>query len=150
MDFICLQPLTAPSPLYLASEGMKSGKGRHVNNCVIHCEPGDAFVKKARDIAEKKDPTKLRHGETGPKLLHNLANRWKRWRDVANWTVFCPVHYWQADRFFGSARTFRVPDDTVAIHFWNEIWRQRGLDKTSLGPEDCLYRALLAEGEVQQ
>lgn len=158
IDFISVQTLPEPTDLLLASSW--EGKwGNSPVNAAMWCRPGDARMAWIRDeadriIAERKN--ELAFGEIGAFLLQRFVRETGSESHIAPWWEFSPYH-WQA--YYRMAQTTftaamkdrlrmikhlareiadpdfkagRIRRRTRAVHLYNEIWKQAGMDKNRI------------------
>jgi len=53
--------------------------------------------------------------------------------------TFCPIDWYNLRDVFLDTN---VPDSSLGIHLWNEIWRRNGIDKNGTYHEESLYERL--------
>jgi hypothetical protein len=152
-DVVCLiseRDLRARAPDgFLVTERVRGRRQVQINNNVIfHPAPqrGDV-IDLAFRFADAFDPTRLRWGDCGPKLLTALVNEWPALAPrlmaarVAN-----PVDYWACPKALLSPRT-RLGPDTAFLHCYNEMWRRAGVDTNAPFPATSLLGRIAARYE---
>jgi hypothetical protein len=80
-------------------------------------------------------------GETGPRLMGEAVKKFSMERYIKPHEVFCPLSYYEWDKVL-EPEGVTLPEDTVAIHMWNERWRATGQDKNAPYTEACFYEQL--------
>jgi mannosyltransferase OCH1-like enzyme len=140
-DIICLRPFTFEDEYVFGAE--ISYKQRIVNNCVIRASAGSAIMERAWHTCDARDPTTLKWGETGPKLLTQLVEELGLDRYVQGPEVFCPIPWSEWRKLAYPDTKLKFPRTTRAVHLWNEMWRRNGVDKNALDAEQ-LYARLQA------
>lgn len=119
---------------------------------ILLVEEGDliasCIMKIPRDMAEYcynacmlKDNSSLRWGETGPKLVTEAVNVHGLNKLVQDRMKYFPIMYWEIDRFLDDGT---VDNDIYTVHFWNEIWRRRGIDKNVTYGRNTYYEKLIS------
>jgi hypothetical protein len=141
-DMVCLQPFAFESAHVFASEVSKGTTC--VSSGVIRAPRGSEAMGWAWDVCQSKDPSALHWGETGPTLVAAAVERFSLESFVQPPHVFCPVPYtdW---RCFLDVDPPPWPEESAAVHLWNEMWRRGGLDKDAAYDPRCLYERLKRE-----
>jgi hypothetical protein len=168
MDFLSARIMPEPTELRFASTWQFAG-GQCAVNSAIWCKPGDPHVVELRRrcdaIIAKGSPS---FGSTGPHILNPLIAERALQKNVAPWWEFCPfpwtmthhmayctniewlkerarlIKHFTAERIGSLLRPAYVRQGTRAIHWHNEIWRRKGLDR------DALYHPRSAYGRAQR
>lgn len=143
-DVICLTSsdqfgFYASEP-FLVSERLSVAGSLKVNGNVIYApdKENQEMLKLALSISETLDPSKISGLDLGPKLMTVLFQSFPHLRlrvmppNFANgidpWN--CPDTLLKPNG--------EVPKGAVFIHCFNEIWRQKGLDKNGAYPKDSI------------
>jgi len=132
-DVVCLKPFDFTMSHMIATETLPEDVV-YATTCVLKISREDASS--LYRLARGKDLKNVRWGEIGPKLLMEL---WGNGGSLAKPTIFCPIHWWKIESLFVP---FELPDESYAVHLWNEMWRRDGLDKDGVYRSDCLYENL--------
>jgi hypothetical protein len=138
-DMICLRPFAFEGEHVFGSELSKGVP--HVNRGAITAPPGSEAMAFAWESCNSKDPRSLRWGETGPKLMLEVVERFALQHAVQPPDVFCPIPYTEWHRLL-DPHPPALPAASVAIHLWNEMWRRSGVDKDAEFEGGCLYEQL--------
>lgn len=146
MDTVCLKPFDFPSE-YVFSSGTlwKDGKneGRYrPNNAAVKAPANSAAMRQCWSYCKEMDSATLKWGFAGPGLLVEVVYPQGLQRYIQPPDVFCPVKGDEWGSVLDPGVSFNFPDETVAVHFWNELWRRNGRDKDAQYPPDCLYEIL--------
>jgi hypothetical protein len=56
---------------------------------------------------------------------------------------FCPIRHAEWESLL-DANAPTLPDDALAVHFWNEMWRRYEREKDASYDPGCLYEQLKA------
>jgi len=162
MDVICLKPFAFGRESIVATswEPSLDNPVSLINNCVLRAAPGDALMSYCLAAFEKMDATKVKFGETGPELVKRGVKELDALDRLVPWQTFCPIGYRDARHLVTPLFTrllhgrvkaalrgrpqVRLPGDSVAVHMWNEMWRQNGLDKRAVYPAGSIYERLKA------
>jgi hypothetical protein len=157
-DIVCIRPWQFSAPALTAST-LEPPYGRIANNCVMRFPARHPVLHRCREHCERLDLDRVGITETGPCLLNaNLLEFGATTLPVAS-DVFCPVPWnasWQVvrprwmrftwDEFKQRVRrphlSCRFTRRTVAVHLWNETWRDSGRDKSARYAPSCLYERL--------
>ena len=141
LDAVCLRPFDFDQEYVFASEG--DALGRYVpTNGFIKAPAGCPLMAELWQICQARDPTQISWGETGPFLIQQNIGRFGLEAYVQDFSVFCPIHYFQWQEVLDPTGTWAFPDSTRTIHLWNEMWRRAGQDKDFSYDPDCLYEKL--------
>jgi hypothetical protein len=141
-DMVCLAPFVFDTPHVFASEVSKGVTC--VSSGAILAPRGGEAMGWAWDVCQSKDPASLRWGETGPALVAAAVERFSLQDAVQPPAVFCPLPYTEWHRLL-DADAPALPDESVAVHLWNEMWRRDGCDKDAAYDPRCLYEGLKRE-----
>ncbi len=138
-DMVCLAPFAFEGEHVFSSEEAKGAP--HVNCGAIRAPRGSEAIAWAWEVCMSKDPAELKWGETGPKLMASVVERFGLQDAVQPPEVFCPLP-WSDWRRLIDADPPELPPQARAIHLWNEIWRRNGCDKDAEYDPGCLYERL--------
>ncbi|HKO57955.1 MAG TPA: glycosyltransferase [Thermoanaerobaculia bacterium] len=138
-DMICLRPFAFDTAHVFGSEWAKGGV--HVNSGAIKAPAGSEAMAYAWDVCNAKDPASLRWGETGPRLMVQVVERFGLQAAVQQPEVFCPISFPDWRRVLDPDPP-SLPPESVAIHLWNEMWRRNGADKDAQYDERSLWEQL--------
>ena len=97
----------------------------------------------AWNACEGRDPSTIRWGETGPRLLAEAVTRFGLESAVQPVEAFCPIGYAEWDRVLDPEAPM-LGGNSHAVHLWNEMWRRAGRDKDARYDPRCLYERLRA------
>lgn len=141
MDLVALAPLTFDDEHVFSSEEAKGED--FITTSFIKAPAGSPVMQRAWDICASKDRSQIKWGETGPSLVRQVVQSMGMQRFVRPPVVFCPIPYrhWSS-LLDGSAPA--VPETTMAVHLWNEMWRRNGKEKDAIYDPSCLYERLKA------
>jgi hypothetical protein len=139
-DMVCLKPFTFDTEYVFSSE--LSDLETEVANCgVIKAPRGSEAMQFAWDQCASKDWREIQWGETGPKLIAAVIERFDLDRYRHPYTTFCPVRH-QRWRIPIEPEAPALPEGAYAVHLWNELWRRWSVDKDARYPASCLYERL--------
>lgn len=146
-DVACLVPLDflAAMPYAISSQRTQPRPGGppnpvQLNPCLLKAPRGCALLRDCLAECAAAQRSALRWGMTGPKLLSRMVVAHGLQDYALLPEVTCPVDFWQVQDLV--EQPFDPQPDWHAIHFWNEMWRARGLAKDARYPPDCAYEAL--------
>ena len=139
MDMVALQPFRFDDEHVFSSE---HARGREfVTTSFIKAPAGSAVMQRAWDICAQKDTSQIRWGETGPRLLDELVASLGMQQFVRPPESFCPIHHGEWGSLL-DPNAPAIPEDALAVHFWNEMWRRNERDKDAAYDPRCLYEQL--------
>ena len=142
LDVVCLRRFAFSDARVLASEHIDYPPQYMVGSAVIKVPAGDALMKWVLRACEQKNLTDVKFGDLGPNLMQMGLDVLDYHSFLRPHTFFCPVpyHQWRALLDPGQGLTFGPA--VYAIHLWNAMWRDAGVDKNARFPDGCLYEAL--------
>jgi mannosyltransferase OCH1-like enzyme len=138
-DMICLAPWSFDSAHVFASEWSKGSVC--VSSSAIRAPAGSDVMAFAWQTCDAKDPAALRWGETGPALMEQAVETFALRDAVQAPEVFCPLPYAEWERVLDDVAP-ELPEASVALHLWNEMWRRNGRDKDAQYAASSLYERL--------
>lgn len=174
-DVICLKPFVFFQDIiigaqdkygyseYLTPTVLKLPKGhmiaRHMASCSAHplwprmYDSKEKLKQKFKYIRNFEFPKAIGWGETaGPWGLTRAFYhyKWENLFKVQPTNVFYPVHYTEVKKIVepGALSLDDLPEESKAIHLWNEMWNCEGINKNEVPPENSLYWQLLKKYDV--
>lgn len=139
-DIVCLRPFDFTAPYVFASEMIKSGAVPA--SAVLKCPAGSEAMAYAWRICASKKPAVLKWGETGPRLMAEVINRFSLETFLHPPEVFCPVSCHDWETLLAPESILRPAEASYSIHLWNEMWRYHGRDKDESYPSTSTYGRL--------
>ena len=137
-DTICLRPFDWDEPYIFASEPTRDGL-EVPSSSALKAPAGSEAMAEAWETCRSRDPKDLRWGETGPRLLGQIIDRFGLGRYLQSAATFCPVAYDDWPRLIDPADACHFDVSTRAVHLWHEMWRREGCDKDRDYPPGGLY-----------
>lgn len=157
-DVVCLRPFDFEDDHVFASERLRPRKRRdflprtQVASCVIKAPKGSSVLSYCYDVAIEKDWDKIKYGEIGPELMTEAVDRFQMSDQVLPYWKFCPIDWWEWDRFIddsiqtrGLEEVKRIVLRPYAYHLWNELWRRNEADKDKNFDASTIYERLKRE-----
>jgi hypothetical protein len=156
MDVICVQPFDFEQERILASNYEGAG-GYTANNCVMKLPPEDPLAEYCLNVCEQVDPESVQFGETGPVLVNEGIRELGGESYTVPGSVFCPVSYQHIEDLVSPPLSLwerlkrklwrhqpigEIQGDTHAVHLWNQMWKDAGLDKEGTYPSESIYERL--------
>jgi hypothetical protein len=139
-DTVCLRSLSDLDGDYVfAAE--QHGDTTFVSSAVIKAPAGSAPMEWAWSACDARDPSTIRWGETGPRLLAEAVKHFGLESFVQPVESFCPIGYAEWDRVLDPVAP-ALPGTPRTVHLWNEMWRRAGRDKNARYDPRCLYEQL--------
>ncbi len=165
-DVICLKPFDLKSE-YIISSSYEGKWGELANNCVLKLPKSSEITNYLVNVLETMNIDMVEFGQTGPQLVQKAVSELDLSHYVVSHKLFCPIT-WRAvnKKIVYSKKNFsmnsiietskdmarsiirphqragKITKDSYAVHLWNEIWRQNGLDKNFVYDNKCLYEIL--------
>ena len=111
-------------------------------NCIMKAPKGSEILEYCYYESAKKDSKQLSWGETGPELLTKAVKKFKMKPFVMNTNIFCPINWFESEKFINASTNKNIIEKSEAVHLWNEMWRRNGIDKSAKFPETSIYEIL--------
>jgi hypothetical protein len=147
-DVVCLRPFEFAEDHVFASE--LAGDGTLTpSSGIIKAPAGSAAMGFAWQECRRKDTARLTWGETGSRLVAEAVRRCSLERFVVGCATFAPLPSYEWSRTLDPVQVPTFPEETRAIHFWNEMWRRDGREKDAHYPPGCLYERLKSRYLIQ-
>jgi mannosyltransferase OCH1-like enzyme len=139
-DTICVKPFDFAEEYVFSSEVTNGVEV--INSGILKAPAASDVMAYAWGVCKTKDPEKLVWGETGPRLIGEAVRKFslEKYQQSAN--VFCPLSYDEWRKVLEPDSSLSLSDMTRAIHLWNEMWRDAGVDKNAAYDPACLYERL--------
>lgn len=165
-DIVCLKPFDF-EPDNVISSSFEGEWGELANNCALKLPKNSKLATSLIEMCEAKDLTQTEYGEIGPCALQKMVADLDYQKYVVPSEIFCPIT-WRAvsqkivfplERLTltkaielakdqlrplirPKTRPGSITSRSYAVHLWNEIWRQKHLDKNRSYAKNCLYEHL--------
>lgn len=139
-DMICLRPLSDLGGEHVFASERHEGT-TYISSGLIKAPAGSAAMEWAWNSCDARDPTTIRWGETGPRLLAEAVTRFGLESSVQPVESFCPIGYAEWERLLDPDAP-PLEGAPHAVHLWNEMWRRAGRDKDARYDSRCLYERL--------
>lgn len=133
-DVFCLKKL--PNSEYIFA---KQGNGE-IASFIIKSPKQSDFLKKCWEACMEKNPNKLKWGETGPELVSEMVDNCGLRENVFEQILFDPIRFEEVHKF---TEIQPIPK-SYTVHFCNEMWRRKGMDKNIIYKRESLYEKILA------
>ena len=137
-DAVCLRPFDFDEPYVIATEP-DGGGGEEVTSSFLQAPAGSPALEYAWESCRSRRPQDLAWGETGPRLVSEVVDRFDLGRYRQPSPTFCPIGYRDWEQFTDPAAARRFGEATRAAHLWHEMWRLGSRDKDGDYPPGCLY-----------
>ncbi|MGN7820007.1 glycosyltransferase [Chitinophaga sp. 22536] len=147
MDSICLKYFDVPEEYCFSSEYDRFG------NIILNCgnikAPAHAeFLKECIDYINARGFDNLYWGEISLKLMKKVLDTYESEEYMRSPEVFCPLDTMEVHRLI-DGRPYSIPEESLAIHLWNELWRRNGFNKDWSYAPGSLYEKLKRQYLVQ-
>lgn len=153
-DVVCLRPFNFISDYVFAKSRRRKAHDYHkekfsIESCVIKSKPDSEIMHYCYEVSMNKNPQSIEWGEIGPDLLSYAIQKFNLNKYVARAETFCPIEWRLRHRFLSSSILVTWCEiiklflfRSKAVHLWNEMWRQDGIDKNRIFPRHCIYERL--------
>ncbi len=153
-DVVCLRPFKSTGDYVFAkSKRVKSDGGDlvpfWVESCVIKTPPGADVMNYCYEESIRRNPKELNFGDIGPGLLEAGLNKFRLQKYIAGTGVYCPITYTDWKRVISGSPVVSCIEQanmllrrSLAVHLWNEMWRESGTDKNRQFPAVSIYETL--------
>jgi hypothetical protein len=148
LDAVCLKPFDFEDDYVFSSELDEVGR-QWPNVGFIKAPRGSAILGELWQNCLAKTPDRIGWGETGPGLLDQVLKSFDLEASVQPSHIFCPVAYYEWERLLDPAAIWSFPDETRAVHLWNEMWRRKSMDKNRSYQPQCLFETLKKQYGVE-
>lgn len=141
LDVVCLKYFRFPDERVMAQEKVDAPTDYMVGSAVMKMPPGDPLMAWLCTECQKKDLPSLPFGQIGPDLIELGMDALDYRSYVRPYSYFCPVPYYDWKRLIDPAAEIRM-NCSYAVHLWNAMWTDAGIDKEARFPARCLYERL--------
>jgi hypothetical protein len=120
---------------------------RDINNCFIKSPKNSKIMKYCYEYCDKLDVKKIKHGETGPKLLTKIVPAFKNENiKILKSYIINPVPYDHIKRVIKkNGNLNNVIRKSNCIHLYNDVWRRNNINKNDTFPKTSIYEILKKE-----
>jgi hypothetical protein len=152
-DTVCLKPFDFQAEYVIGRQRNlpDAATGRQterLNIGVLKVPPNSRVMLECYAIVNEADKSLLQWGESGPELATKRFQRHGLEVHALPPEAFYPVDWWNTPDLV--TKPLDVGPATYAVHFWNQIWRHKGLDKDGEYPASCAYEMLKRRYGVQR
>lgn len=146
MDVICLKEFDFSKDYCFTTEVVfDDGTPMTIaNNAVIKSPKNAEFLSVMLDHMEKRDLTNAKWGEFGARFLERVLKQYDSKEFIQPAQVFCPVNWHQIELLF-KRDVELIFENSYAIHLWNNIWSQSGINKNETFQPDSIIEKLKAK-----
>jgi len=169
MDVICLKKIDVQSEFVVSSSYEMPWGENMPNACILKVPASHTFLSKALEIFAQKDLSKVKFGELGPHIVQKVIREEQYHESVAPYYYFNPISWKHVPTYIAfknlsskerlkeavrpllkpsSMKGRRIEEGSYAVHLWNEVWRQNGLNKNDQFNADCLFERLKTKYNV--
>jgi len=141
MDTVCLKPFDFDDDFVFSSETFDPYKRILVNTTFIKSLPGAKFLSDCLDFLNNRGNENIHWGELGVNLISRMIFRSGLGKFVKQPEVFCPISGYHIELLINDSN-YIIPDISYALHWWNELWRRKGLNKDSEFDSNSIYEVL--------
>ena len=140
LDTICLKPLDFEDSYVIASERVMNKQ--HATTAFFKCPAASEEMAYAWQTCQQKNPQEINWGETGPRLMAAVVEKFSLQRYTRPPETFCPFACNEWDKVLDPHVAWAFDESTYAIHLWHEMWRRAGQPKDQPYHPDCIYEQL--------
>lgn len=138
-DCCCLQPFSLDSDEVYFEQPHKT-EDFSVASALFRAPSGSPVLRYCLERFAQKDPARIVHGETGPRLFTEAVLAQQKRGFVLPPEKYCPVAWWDYERLF-TDETLSL-EGCFAVHFYNAMIDASGLDKNANFPADAPFERL--------
>ena len=154
-DLICLKPFTYDKEIVIPTETNDQYNDNVITSCFLKLPMKSKEALEGINI-QRKNKLKILNGEmqwgSGPSCVKTFIDKYKLQEYLLPWQGVCSCSWTHIESFLNSKykkpnqkiinKFEEVPEEMVAIHLWNEIWRRNRLDKNGNFDPGCFYEKL--------
>jgi len=141
MDTVCLKPFDFDDDFVFSSETSDPYIRTLVNTTFIKSLPGAKFLIDCLDFLKIRGIENIHWGELGVNLISRMIFRNGLGEFVKQPEIFCPLSGYRLDLLINDS-DYHLPDNSYALHWWNELWKRKGLNKNSEYSSNSIYEVL--------
>ena len=123
LDVICLKQFDFKDP-YLFSSEFNENKNSVINNTIIKVPVSSPMMADCYREAKNMNTKQLIWRQNGSDLIAKYINEYKMEQFIASPNMFCPINYWEWDKFIAIGFDYEMLKNSYAIHLWQEMWRR--------------------------
>jgi Glycosyltransferase sugar-binding region containing DXD motif len=145
-DVIALRnaSLMAPQHPFLVTERTQNSSNFKINGNVIYCPNPErgVIIDLALSVAKQFSIEKMEWGDIGPNLLTALHCAYPKVSFQLMPPEFAnPINWWQSPEEL-LTQAGHISENTFFLHCFNEMWRQKGIDKNAPFPAGSMMETL--------
>lgn len=140
-DIICLKHFDFEDEYVFSSELTHTDE-IHTTSSVIKAPIGNQLCDYCYKICEEQNKDELGWGTVGPVLVKNAVEFFKMEDKIQEYHVFCPIGYAYSNIIVQPDIHLTFPDETYAVHLWNEMWRRQNIGKDVKYSDTSIYEKL--------
>ena len=134
-DNVCMRPYPDADVHVLAEE-----EQNRICGAVLRAPKGSAMMKWCIDQVDALNVGRVRWDQIGPALLTQALKQFPGLADcVRPPAIFMPVHWRQVEKFVVVGQMPDLPDETLSVHLWSELWRRKKWDRDAKYMNGCFY-----------
>ena len=151
-DIICVKNFQLKQPYVFVSQPDPDYKNNNaISSYLIKLPPNSEASREAVRIQQEHRELIIT-GEiqycSGNMTTHDIVNKFKLHDFVLNWKVFATCCWEDVESLLNpdyianeqiTSQYEEIPKETLGIHFWNERWRQKTLNKNGIFHQDSIY-----------
>jgi len=141
MDTVCLKPFNFDDEFVFSSETSDPYNRCLTNTTYIKSLPGAKFLKDCIDYINNRGHDNIHWGELGVNLISRMIFRNNLGKYIKDPNFFCPISVYQLNILINES-DYLLSNTSYAIHWWNEIWRVKKLDKAKTYHSKSFYEIL--------
>tara|TARA_A100001011_G_C14318801_1_gene849384 strand:- start:902 stop:1657 length:756 start_codon:yes stop_codon:yes gene_type:complete len=154
-DLICLKPFHHNQDFVIATETNTQYNKDIITSCFLKMPINSQEALEGIRI-QRINKFKILSGEmqwgSGPSCVKSIVEKFNLQKYLLKWNAVCSCSWSHFDSFLNSNyikpnkkiinKFNEIPENMVAIHLWNEIWRRNNLDKNKNYDPNCFYELL--------
>jgi mannosyltransferase OCH1-like enzyme len=141
MDTVCLKPFTFTDDYVFSSEAVPVYRRIAVNTTYIKAKAGNRLFRDCLDFIDNRKYEHLHWGEHGVNLISRMIFLNNLQPFIKTPDFFCPVSAFELKSLIEPG-DMKLISQSYAVHWWHELWRRKGLDKSAQFDPGSIYEKI--------
>jgi hypothetical protein len=141
MDTVCLKPFNFTEDYVFSSEAVPMYRRVLVNTTYIKAKAGSKLFSDCLEFIDNRKYEHLHWGEHGVNLISRMIFLNKLQSFIKTPDFFCPISAFELELLLGQDN-MKLISQSYAVHWWHELWKRRGLQKSAQYDAASIYEIL--------
>lgn len=162
MDVVCVKYFDIKESIVICTSH-EPPYGVLANNCIMKFPKESDVVNEMIKICRATDKNKVEFGQLSPHLIQRMVKEYTLEQYLVPYYYFNPIRWAYVDDYIAFRKKTlkqqikelvrpllkpktmagrKVEKESYAVHLWNEVWRQSGLDKNNTYHKNCIVEQL--------